>query len=932
MSYSGFRFTGRFAASQRPEDRPPAVEGDAWARDKVAGVGGTELDATFVNRLKANLERFVTRLGGNLNDGDDQLANAAGNALAGKADAEHAHDEFYYREVEIDALLAERVPIASIVDNLTSSDSEVPLSAAQGNALRQLILGLGDTRVVEDVAEAETLDDLSKGDVVHVIDDGDGKWSRYQVTAAGDGTWDDATKVVIWTQDEAPSSHSHVAADISNASADGRAILTAASFAAMRTLLSLNAPFTTRAAIKALDTTKQTLAYLNEGRRSGWFALQTGNFSAEIALDTAEGLFLPSDSVASTSAAWVRLDDGPVLSAWFGADEAAADNSAALSAWVRMIVELNLHGRLDGRYEVTAAVASATPANADIRFRLDGAPGSAIVYTSNVRREQLLRLVFDNLYVGHVEGITVDGGNYCASGIALRSSVVAPERLVVRHCVAKNLRIRTGSVSHAAGITVAAPNAAPGGYGEVTHCVVDGMRKDSGIALANQGIVNVGFYRHRTDFNRVSEIHHDGIDKYDCDGIVAFGPHVSSIYARTTGAVCHNVITNATGRGIKLQVNGNVLVQGNTGHLFGVQELITSYRFIDSQTGNTKIYDNALYADDLWTGGSESTVLQFATPGTISAENAFVRCECRRNQLYTKKRFSRFFQPIIQDVAARVEFVCDESRTYGPQDYAGTNTSLMAVDIFLVVNMPSLTNGGTFTLRAAGNEVLANYFCLLTGAAAGDRYTSMHIDFQSNTMHPLSVAQPVFASTSTWFTSDMLVAGNNIGSDGSRINGGIDFSKLRAGCSFYYGSGTPVAGPLNGSFKVLEKPNRTLIRLSDNDLIQVSFNNGAAWRMTRHRTDISPATEHVALAVTTNFTHGPGGGRLIVLTGTLAADRVVTLDTAGAIEGMTTFKFTRTGGGAFNWSIGGLKNLAQNQWCEVAYDGAAYYLVAFGSL
>ncbi len=69
----------------------------------------------------------------------------------------------------------------------------------------------------------------------------------------------------------------------------------------------------------------------------------------------------------------------------------------------------------------------------------------------------------------------------------------------------------------------------------------------------------------------------------------------------------------------------------------------------------------------------------------------------------------------------------------------------------------------------------------------------------------------------------------------------------------------------------------------------------------------------------------------IRLTGTLAADRLLTLSTTNARLGAQRH-YTRTGGGAFNWSIGSLKNLAQNQWCAVKYDGSSWYLKAFGSL
>lgn len=66
-------------------------------------------------------------------------------------------------------------------------------------------------------------------------------------------------------------------------------------------------------------------------------------------------------------------------------------------------------------------------------------------------------------------------------------------------------------------------------------------------------------------------------------------------------------------------------------------------------------------------------------------------------------------------------------------------------------------------------------------------------------------------------------------------------------------------------------------------------------------------------------------------TGILTADRVLSLGTANAQTG-STIRVTRTGAGAFNLSVAGLKNLATTEWCEVVYDGAAFALSAYGAL
>ncbi len=89
MTYTGFRLTGRNAVLLRPEDRAQAVAGQTWARDRSNATAddGTEIDATWINRVRANLEGLVTALGGDLTDGDDQLANAVVAYVAAEIDA-----------------------------------------------------------------------------------------------------------------------------------------------------------------------------------------------------------------------------------------------------------------------------------------------------------------------------------------------------------------------------------------------------------------------------------------------------------------------------------------------------------------------------------------------------------------------------------------------------------------------------------------------------------------------------------------------------------------------------------------------------------------------------------------------------------------------------------------------------------------------------
>lgn len=59
-------------------------------------------------------------------------------------------------------------------------------------------------------------------------------------------------------------------------------------------------------ALKALDPTKDMLVYLTEPGREGQFIWRTGDFSAQVAADTEENVYVEADDVAATVGAWVR--------------------------------------------------------------------------------------------------------------------------------------------------------------------------------------------------------------------------------------------------------------------------------------------------------------------------------------------------------------------------------------------------------------------------------------------------------------------------------------------------------------------------------------------------------------------------------------------------------------------------------------------------
>lgn len=103
-----------------------------------------------------------------------------------------------------------------------------------------------------------------------------------------------------------------------------------AAYAATLTLVPNFFP-TTRTALKAANTVAVTSAYLKETGREGQFVWLAGNYSTQIAADTAEGVYIKADAIAATAGAWVRVVPGTINPMWFGpAGDGATNDYAAL--------------------------------------------------------------------------------------------------------------------------------------------------------------------------------------------------------------------------------------------------------------------------------------------------------------------------------------------------------------------------------------------------------------------------------------------------------------------------------------------------------------------------------------------------------------------------------------------------------------------------
>lgn len=109
----------------------------------------------------------------------------------------------------------------------------------------------------------------------------------------------------------------------------GRSLLTKTAAEDVRDTLDTAPYVATRTALKALDTSKDTVAILTEAGRTGTFVWMAGNYSSLITADTQEGVYIKADAVASSAGAWVRVYAERANVKWFGAVGDGTTNDAA---------------------------------------------------------------------------------------------------------------------------------------------------------------------------------------------------------------------------------------------------------------------------------------------------------------------------------------------------------------------------------------------------------------------------------------------------------------------------------------------------------------------------------------------------------------------------------------------------------------------------
>ena len=109
----------------------------------------------------------------------------------------------------------------------------------------------------------------------------------------------------------------------------GRGLLTLAANEDLRNAIDAPVYVATRAVMKALDTTKDVLCFLQEPGREGFWRWSPADYSALITADTVECVTVKANAIASNLGAWTRIYEGGLVAEWGGLDNTGTTDITA---------------------------------------------------------------------------------------------------------------------------------------------------------------------------------------------------------------------------------------------------------------------------------------------------------------------------------------------------------------------------------------------------------------------------------------------------------------------------------------------------------------------------------------------------------------------------------------------------------------------------
>ena len=251
----------------------------------------------------------------------------------------------------------------------------------------------------------------------------------------------------------------------------------------------------TRTALAATDYTTNTVAYLSETKRQGWFQWDSSNLSAFVSADTRQGVYVaPASAPTGASGAWVRAYSGAASVFWFGAlGDGATDDYAAIQAAVNLVLPVYIPGGFEFKVSDGVQLRSGAMIYGDgYCSKVTSSGTNKRVFWATTKSNITIRQLFIN---GNLTGAgstnkAADGGD----GIGISDCT----NVTISNCTFDNIG-RTTSGSFASCIW---------GRG-IQNCLIVANRflANNGGAAANTGAdINLAYYSGRTTISQNDSI------------------------------------------------------------------------------------------------------------------------------------------------------------------------------------------------------------------------------------------------------------------------------------------------------------------------------------------------------------------------------------------------------------------------------------------
>lgn len=466
-----------------------------------------------------------------------------------------------------------------------------------------------------------------------------------------------------------------------------------------------------------------------------------------------------------------------------------------------------------GTYRITAEIGNFNGApNPGTSIKLVGEYGAVLDVNPPVFTYYAIRFQGANWRYLAVDGLVIKGNNKLDTGIRLSPSTTGTraEFLSVNNCVITDLN----AVDNVANTVAVHGMNLSGAYNvSITNCRIENLSRENfspsptpGTAYC-QAIVCTANDSVLIQNNYIKNVTHNNQALQDADGIVVFSTNTSSRYSRQQAAILNNTIIDCCGRMIKLQTNGQCLVQGNLCRIENPSHpLIQNWQGVDCQVANATIKDNTFYIGDTWTGGASACMFILNIPRSAAAvayPHEGFQCTVENNFVEVKKSMAYFCIPFIPntDEGGKVyHTIRNNVATYAGEVYSpATSAYAFTYGCYVSSGNPptSPSEAAEWYLDYCGNRLSA-YYCYRNALSGGSvDYADKHFVRIFDNF----IASPVtdyvfFDAAATMFTSTCMVRDNCIGpNEGNVMGWPVDLTKIMSGSDWVRGTQTITNAP-----------------------------------------------------------------------------------------------------------------------------------------